>query len=190
MPLIVEPDSDTTLRKNVESILGHESILNNWLSISDIRDFPGETQVDFTVNTEPTYANIKYVVQRLLSQETGNQYETEKIRRRVGVRGGGRATKLVACFRLIVDDDNQDIDDEIAPEEEDDQQPIVSEKDMHKVFQYYAFSVLGIKSMTLIHTEGRRRPRGFNEWIYPDMVGLHDQRPNFNTRIKNLVFLY
>ena len=54
---------------------------------------------------------------------------------------------------------------------------------MHKVFQYYAFSVLGIKSMTLIHTEGRRRPRGFNEWIYPDMVGLHDQRPNFKTRI-------
>ena len=182
MPLVVNAESDTSLRNHVESILGHENNLNKWLTVSEIRDFPGESEINFTVNTEPTYDNINYVFQRLLSQETGNQYESEKQSRRLRVRGGGHATKQLACIRLIINGEDQDIDEEGAPEEEE-QQPIVSEKDMHEVFQHYAYTVLGIKAMTLIHTEGRRRPRGFNEWIYPDMVGLHDQRPNFRTRI-------
>jgi hypothetical protein len=53
------------------------------------------------------------------------------------------------------------------------QPKIYKERDLHKFLTYYLFNYMGIYSKTIYHEKSKKKDRGSNEWLHPDMVGFY-----------------
>lgn len=47
------------------------------------------------------------------------------------------------------------------------------ERDIHKFLTYYLFNYMGIYSKTIYHEKSKKKDKGSNEWLHPDMVGFY-----------------
>ena len=60
------------------------------------------------------------------------------------------------------------------------------ERDLHKFLTYYVFNYMGIYSKTVYHERSRKRDKGNNEWLHPDMVGFYFPLNDWDKNVINL----
>jgi uncharacterized protein len=46
------------------------------------------------------------------------------------------------------------------------------EKDLHQIMSYFAYNYLNVLSRTIDNRISKNGPKGKNEWLHPDMIGL------------------
>ncbi|MEG2868856.1 MAG: HTH domain-containing protein [Terrisporobacter sp.] len=60
------------------------------------------------------------------------------------------------------------------------------ERDLHKFLTYYVFNYMGIYSKTVYHEKSKKRDKGNNEWLHPDMVGFYFPLNDWDKNVINL----
>lgn len=48
-----------------------------------------------------------------------------------------------------------------------------TERDLHKVLSYFAYNYMRIYTKTIIHAKSKKKDKGANEWLHPDLVGFY-----------------
>ncbi|MBU3804009.1 MAG: HrgA protein [Candidatus Cellulosilyticum pullistercoris] len=48
-----------------------------------------------------------------------------------------------------------------------------TERDLHKVFSYFAYNYMRIYTKTIFHEKSKKKDKGANEWLHPDLVGFY-----------------
>lgn len=48
-----------------------------------------------------------------------------------------------------------------------------NERDLHKILTYYAYNYMRIHTKTIFHEKSKRKDKGANEWLHPDLVGFN-----------------
>jgi hypothetical protein len=48
-----------------------------------------------------------------------------------------------------------------------------NERDLHKVLTYYAYTFMHLYTKTIYHEKSKRKEKGANEWLHPDIVGYY-----------------
>lgn len=79
------------------------------------------------------------------------------------------------------------IEKEIADLEKDNEH--YNEKDLHPLLAYFlkSNSHFGCVGKTIDEKVSRKKKRGENEWLHPDMVGVHFSFDNYNDQTKKLI---
>lgn len=61
-----------------------------------------------------------------------------------------------------------------------------NERDLHKFLTYYVFNYMGIYTKTIYHEKSKKRDKGSNEWLHPDMVGFYFPLNDWDENVINL----
>ncbi len=48
-----------------------------------------------------------------------------------------------------------------------------TERDLYKVLSYFAYNYMRIYTKTIIHAKSKKKDKGANEWLHPDLVGFY-----------------
>lgn len=51
--------------------------------------------------------------------------------------------------------------------------PNYNERDLHKILTYYAYNFMHLYTKTIYHEKSKRKEKGANEWLHPDIVGYY-----------------
>ncbi|MCI9069313.1 COG2958 family protein [Clostridium sp.] len=61
-----------------------------------------------------------------------------------------------------------------------------SERDLHKLLTYYAYNYMRIHTRTIYHEKSKRKDKGANEWLHPDLVGFYFPLRDWNKQVLEL----
>lgn len=48
-----------------------------------------------------------------------------------------------------------------------------TERDLHKVLSYFAYNYMRVYTKTIFHEKSKKKDKGANEWLHPDLVGFY-----------------
>lgn len=61
-----------------------------------------------------------------------------------------------------------------------------SERDLHKLLTYYAYNYMRVHTKTIFHEKSKRKDKGGNEWLHPDLVGFYFPLRDWNKQVLEL----
>lgn len=61
-----------------------------------------------------------------------------------------------------------------------------TERDLHKVLSYFAYNYMRIYTKTIFHEKSKKKDKGANEWLHPDLVGFYFPLKDWSKQVLEL----
>lgn len=61
-----------------------------------------------------------------------------------------------------------------------------TERDLHKILTYYTYNYMRIHTKTIFHERSKKRDKGANEWLHPDLVGFYFPLKDWSKQVLEL----
>ncbi len=88
----------------------------------------------------------------------------------VFIKIGRRPVKFSLTSLNKTENNNAQI---LNPTEEMKKRNKYTERDLHKVLSYFAYNYMRVYTKTIFHEKSKKKDKGANEWLHPDLVGFY-----------------
>lgn len=61
-----------------------------------------------------------------------------------------------------------------------------SERDLHKILTYYTYTYMKVYTKTIYHEKSKKKDKGANKWLHPDLVGFNFPLNDWNKEVLEL----
>lgn len=61
-----------------------------------------------------------------------------------------------------------------------------NERDLHKILTYYTYNYMRIHTKTIFHEKSKKKDKGANEWLHPDLVGFYFPLKDWSKQVLEL----
>ncbi|MDY6227639.1 MAG: HTH domain-containing protein [Clostridium sp.] len=69
---------------------------------------------------------------------------------------------------------------------DDEEKAQYSERDLHKILTYYAYNYMKVYTKTIYHEKSKKKDKGANKWLHPDLVGFNFPLSDWNKQVLEL----